>query len=131
MARRPLYLNAPRDPCNRNDLMRGIHPADQQQAWSNLAPFLVLPLLPFPARHRVHTPAFPLSIAIGVRTTRCSPVINLGAFVRHGPRIGGNPRNISPRVTAANEVCAVFRAPHALYYPPGKIRSFRRYLGTI
>jgi hypothetical protein len=44
----PRDENAPRDPCNWNDPMRGVHPEDQQQAWRNLAPLAVIPLLPFP-----------------------------------------------------------------------------------
>jgi hypothetical protein len=44
----PRDENAPRDPCNWNDRMRGVHPEDQQQAWRNLAPLLVIPMLGFP-----------------------------------------------------------------------------------
>ena len=44
----PRDENAPRDPCNWNDPMRGVHPEDQQQAWRNLAPLAVIPLLPLP-----------------------------------------------------------------------------------
>jgi hypothetical protein len=44
----PRDENAPRDPCNWNDPMRGLHPEDWEQAHRNLAPLLIIPMLPFP-----------------------------------------------------------------------------------
>jgi hypothetical protein len=44
----PCDPDAPRDPTFWNDPMRGVHPEDQQQAWRNLAPIAIIPMLPFP-----------------------------------------------------------------------------------
>jgi hypothetical protein len=44
----PIDSDAPRDPSYWCDPMRGVHPEDQQQAYRNLLPVAIIPILPFP-----------------------------------------------------------------------------------
>ena len=44
----PIDYDAPRDPSYWRDPTRGLHPEDHQQAYRNLAPLAIIPMLPFP-----------------------------------------------------------------------------------
>ena len=48
LLKRPIDLDAPRDPSYWRDPTRGLNPEDHQQAYRNLAPLAIIPMLPFP-----------------------------------------------------------------------------------
>ena len=47
LLKHPIDTDAPRDPSYWRDPARGLHPEDHQQAYRNLFPVAIIPMLPF------------------------------------------------------------------------------------